>query len=92
MLAPCRRGARSCRGWPQSVQIGLRALLVVVLTVVVQQRFGDDATVTVTNNGATHLPVHLRIPGWATAAIAPAIDGAPPPAGRKSSFLKKRKL
>ena len=55
--------------------------------------FGDDATVTVTNNGATHLPVHLRIPGWATAAT---VDGQPAangtmwtgvaPAGKGTAF------
>lgn len=31
--------------WPQAVQITLRAAIVIALTILVQQRFGDDATV-----------------------------------------------
>lgn len=56
--------------WPQSVQIGLRALLVVVLTVVVQQRFGDDATVSIGITTRLDTLVLFSSLGFANAATA----------------------
>ncbi|MFK7741002.1 MAG: MATE family efflux transporter [Planctomycetota bacterium] len=56
--------------WPQAVQIGLRAALVVALTVLVQQRFGDDATVSLGITTRLDTLVLFSSLGFANAATA----------------------
>ena len=56
--------------WPQAVQIGLRAGCVIVLTVLVQQRFGDEATVSLGITTRLDSLVLFASLGFANAATA----------------------
>lgn len=56
--------------WPQSVQIALRAMVVIVLTIVVQQQFGDEATVSLGITTRLDTLVLFASLGFANAATA----------------------
>lgn len=56
--------------WPQAVQIGLRASVVVVLTILVQQRFGDAAVVALGVTTRLDTVVLFASLGFANAATA----------------------
>lgn len=56
--------------WPQAVQIGLRAAIVIALTVLVQQNFGDDATVSLGITTRLDALVLFSSLGFANAATA----------------------
>jgi len=66
--------------WPQSVQILLRALVVVALTVIVQQHFGDDVTVSL--GVTTRLDTLVLFSSLGFANAATAFAGRAVPAGR----------
>ena len=65
--------------WPQSVQIVLRALVVVALTVIVQQHFGDDVTVSL--GVTTRLDTLVLFSSLGFASAATAYCGRAIPAG-----------
>lgn len=65
--------------WPQSVQIVLRALVVVALTVIVQQHFGDDVTVSL--GVTTRLDTLVLFSSLGFASAATAFAGRAVPAG-----------
>jgi len=56
--------------WPQVLQIGLRASIVVALTVLVQRRFGDEATVSLGITTRLDTLVLFSSLGFANAATA----------------------
>jgi putative MATE family efflux protein len=72
VVAPLLRDA-----WPQAVQIVLRALVVVALTVIVQQHFGDDVTVSLGVTTRLDTLVLFSSLGFASAATAYAGRAVP---------------
>lgn len=56
--------------WPQAVQISLRAAIVIALTVLVQRRFGDDATASLGITTRLDSLVLFSALGFANAATA----------------------
>lgn len=56
--------------WPQAVQITLRAMIVITLTVLVQRQFGDDATVSLGITTRLDALVLFSSLGFANAATA----------------------
>tara|TARA_R110002072_G_scaffold87129_7_gene196707 strand:+ start:9137 stop:10501 length:1365 start_codon:yes stop_codon:yes gene_type:complete len=56
--------------WPQAIQIGLRASIVIALTVLVQRQFGDEATVSLGITTRLDTLVLFSSLGFANAATA----------------------